>query len=360
MRQAGTATPTPPPETPTAPPPPGAEFLPEWVVGPLTQLGGSLAWRFFVVLLVSSLGFVVSKYIVRLLGRPIAKRFHRQSVTQTVLRASRLAVIFFFFLIGASLVGLEIGDIVLSVTVFSAVLGIVLAPIIGSLINGLFVLADRPYEIGDMIEINDETRGFVDDITLRYTKVFTLDNTFIVLPNGSARDQQVTNLSAEDERTRLTLSVMVTYESDIDRARDLIERAAADCEDILEGGPDIRIGAARYPAGPACYIDEFADDGVRLTLRYWVARPYKLLTMRSRVQTRAWDMLLEDPSIELAYPHRHLVFDDEADESAGGLRGRVPRGGGAADPRRDDRESDASRSGSDADPSRSSDDAPPE
>jgi small conductance mechanosensitive channel len=311
----------------TAPDFPGAELLPPWVTDLLGQLSSSLAWQFVVVVVLTAIGVVVSKYVVRLLGRPIAKRFRRQSIAQTVLGAARLTVVFFFFLIGGSLVGLEFGNIVLSVTVFSAVLGIVLAPIVGSLINGIFVLADRPYEIGDMVEIEtgsgNTTRGFVDDITLRYTKVFSLDNTFLVIPNGSARDRTVTNLSAEDERTRLSLSVLVTYESDLNRARDLIERAAADCEDVIEGGPDIRIGAARYPAGPTSYIDEFGDDGVLLTLRYWVARPYKLLTMRSRVQTRAWDLLLDEPDVEMAYPHRHLVFDsaDTSEHAEGMLDG---------------------------------------
>jgi len=60
--------------------------------------------------------------------------------------------------------------------------------IVGSVISGVFLLADQPYEIGDMIELADRNqRGFVDDITLRYTKVFTLDNTFLVIPNGTIR-----------------------------------------------------------------------------------------------------------------------------------------------------------------------------
>ena len=320
MQQAGTPTGTPTTSdgagTATEAGTPFADqYLPQWLVELLPTVGSSPAGSFLVILLCVAVGAFVSKYVVRLLGRPVAKRFRRQSVAQAVLRLARLSVVFFFFLVGASLVGLELGNIVLSVTVFSAVVGIVLAPIVGSLINGLFVLADRPYEIGDMVELQGGQRGFVEDITLRYTKVMSLDNTLLVIQNDNVRDQQIENLSAEDERTRLSLSVLVTYESDVDRARDLLERSAADCEGILEGGPDIRIGAARYPAGPACYIDELADDGILLTLRYWVLRPYKLLTMRSRVQTRVWDLLIEDDAVEVAYPHRHLVFDDTGGET---------------------------------------------
>ncbi|MFC7068332.1 mechanosensitive ion channel family protein [Halobaculum lipolyticum] len=265
-----------------------------------------------VILLFVVAGAVAATYAVRLLGRPVAKRFARESVAQVVLRGVRAGIVLVFGFAGLNAAGIELGNIVLSVGVFSAVVGIILAPIVGSVISGVFVLADQPFEIGDMVELPDGTRGFVEEITLRYTKVFTVDNTFEVIPNSYIRDHRVTNLSAEDERTRLRLPILVTYESDIDRARSLVERAAASCETVIEGGPDIRIGVARYPAKPTCYIDSFGDHGVEIVLRYWAKNPYKPLTVRSQVQTAVWGILQDDPDIEVefAYPHSHLVFDD--------------------------------------------------
>jgi small conductance mechanosensitive channel len=203
-----------------------------------------------------------------------------------------------------------LSNIALSVTVFSAAVGVVLAPIVGSVISGLFVLADQPYEVGDMIEIVDtEQRGFVEDITIRYTKIFTIDNTFIVIPNGSMRDRDVINYSAEDTRTRLHLDIGVTYESDIDEARRLMEEAAREVDTVINGGPDIRIGSARYPAQPTCYIDQFGGSSVQLRLRYWVREPYRLLTLRSKIQENIWERL-DDADVEIAYPHSHVVFDE--------------------------------------------------
>jgi len=273
-------------------------------------------WEFRIVqvltaALVVVLGVVLSKFLVRLLGRPIARRFERQSVAQTVLGFIRASTVILATLVAGSIVGLGLGDIVLSVTVFSAVLGIVLAPIVGSIINGVFVLADNPYEIGDMIELEDGRRGFVDDITLRYTKIFTLDNTFLVVPNSSMRERDVTNFSAEDERTRLSLSILVTYEGDLAEARRIMERAARNCEGVIEGGPDIRIGSARYPAKPTCLIDSYADSGVHLNLRYWVRVPYKVTRVESSVRERIWSAL-EDADVEFAYPHQQLVFDEHS------------------------------------------------
>ncbi|ELZ83161.1 mechanosensitive ion channel [Haloferax elongans ATCC BAA-1513] len=306
------------------------EFVPDSLIFP--------GWNIVTAVLVIALSIVVSKYVVRLIGRPVARQFHRQSVAQTILRIVRLSIVLTGAAAAASLVGLQLGDIVLSVTVFSAVLGIVLAPIVGSIINGVFILADQPYEIGDMIELDDGTRGFVDEINLRYTKVFTLDNTFLVMPNSTIRERDVINYSAEDERTRLSLDILVTYESDLDAARNLIERAARDCDQVIEGGPDIRIGSARYPAKPTAYIQSYADNGVLFRLRYWSLKPYKLLRIQSEVQTRLWDLLEEsDANIEFAYPHTHLVFD----ETSGAVRVTGDSANGAAQVAGGTAESDA-------------------
>ena len=260
--------------------------------------------------LVLLIGYYLSGLVVRFLGRPVARRFRRPSVTRTVLRSIRTGVFVLAILVALAVAGLRMGDIVISVTVFSAVLGLVLAPIIGSIISGLFVLADRPYEIGDLIELTDAgRRGFVEDITLRYTKVFTLDNTFLVVSNSSMRERDVINFSAEDERTRLSLTTVITYESALAEARQIMEQAASDTPEVIDGGPEIRIGSARYPAEPTCYIETFGDHGITLLLRYWVKTPYYLPRVRSKVQTRVWDAL-EAADVEIAYPHAHLMFDE--------------------------------------------------
>jgi small conductance mechanosensitive channel len=271
--------------------------------------------EFVLALATLVVGWYLSKIVVSLLARPVAKRFTRPSVTRIVLNMIRAAVLAAAVFAAANQIGFQQGDLLLSATVFSAVIALVLAPIVGSIINGLFVLADRPYEIGDMIELVDrDTRGYVEDMTLRYTKMFTLDNTFMVIPNSSIRERDVINYSAEDERTRLSLTVVVTYEGDLEEARAIMERSAASVDDVITGGPDIRIGSARYPAAPTCYIDEYGDHGVHLELRFWAKKPYKLQTVRSAVQTEIWDAL-EDSDVSIAYPHSHVVFDETSGQA---------------------------------------------
>jgi len=310
-------------------------WLPAWVPGWVTPVVASL--------LVVVLAWLVARLLVRLFGRRLAKRFERPSLTRTALRGLRVGVYLFGFLVILRINGLDLANIALSVTVFSAVVGVILAPIVGSFVSGVFLLADQPYEIGDMIELAGEgepRQGYVEDITLRYTKIFTLDNTFLVIPNGNVRKRDVYNYSAEDARTRQSIEVLVTYESDIEAGRRLVERSARETEGVIEGGPRIRIGAARYPAQPECLIGNFGDHGVLLRLRYWAEEPYRLQTVRSNLQSRIWDAL-EDADVEIAYPHSHLHFDETSGQLEVAMReAERPAERPAGDGGRLDRESD--------------------
>lgn len=274
--------------------------------------------RAVIALAVLFVGWYCSRLAVRMLGRPVAQRFERQSLTRTVLRMIRLSIMLATVAVAAGVMGIGAGNILLSVTVLSAAVGIILAPIVGNIISGLFVLADQPYEIGDMIEIVDarETglQGFIEDITLRYTKILSQDNTVLVVPNATIRERDVINYSAEDERTRRTLDMTVTYEGDLDEARQIMVRSARGVDGVIAGGPTIRIGSARYPARPTCHIAQYADHGVLLRLRYWLRTPYYDATIRSEIQSQIWEEL-EEADVDIPYPHMHHVFDETSGEA---------------------------------------------
>jgi len=290
---------------------PAVSGVVSWFDGIGSRLASLPGASLLTVLAFVAVGVVVANFLVRLLGRPVARRVSRQSVAQTIIRGVRVGTVGVALFAGLDAVGFQFGNLLLGTAVFTAVIGVILAPLVGNFINGVFILADQPFEIGDMVELEDGTTGFVEDITIRYTKIFTLDNTFLVVPNGTMRERDVTNLSAEDERTRRSIDVLVTYESDIPEARRRIERAARDCEAVIDGGPDIRIGVARYMAGPDCRLHEFGDNGVLLRLRYWVKKPYKLAKVQSDVNTHIRERLGDpEADVAMAYPHRHLVFDD--------------------------------------------------
>lgn len=250
-----------------------------------------------------------SKFITNRI-RPRLEDRLRTSTTNLVLVAFRIAVVLYAFIPFAGLLGFRPQNVLLSFTVLSLILGAILAPVGRSYVSGLFIVYNRPYEVGDMIELVDqEEHGYVEDITLGYTKVSSLDNTFLVIPNETMRERDIRNLSADDERIRATISVDVTYEGDLDEACSLLEEAARSVDGVITDGPPIQVGRSRFSAEPNALVDEFADHGIRIVLKFWVEEPYLPAGVRSAVQRAAWSAF-EDADVEVAYPHTHLVFDE--------------------------------------------------
>ncbi len=269
-------------------------------------------------------GWYGAKLVAWVLRPPLLRQIPRVSVADTLLRVFRVAVMLIALFAVANVLGYEPENILLSVTVLTAAIAYILAPILGSLINGLFVLVNRPYEVGDLIELVDtEQLGYVREITLRYTKVHTLENTTLVIPNDSIHRRDVINYSEDDERSWLSVELTVTYESNLEEAIEQIERAAYQLDEVVDGGPSIRMGGNRYPASPTAFVTEFGEYGVRIELRFWVFEPYHPKRVRSQVFRRIWSTLAET-EITIAYPRTHHVFDSTSGQAAVTLNGSTP------------------------------------
>jgi small-conductance mechanosensitive channel len=304
----------------------------DWLVGNAESLyeafvdwlGANLP-NFLLAFLIIVVGYRLSITAKRYAGRPVYSWIGRESVASTVLRLIKLSIILVSVLLAFRVAfGFSPTSLLLTATVFSAVVGIILAPLVGDIINGVFVLSDQPYEVGDMVEIVDTGKvGFVEEVTIRYTKIFTVDNTFLVIPNSEIRKRDVVNYSAEDIRTRQTLEVTVTYESDVARAREILVEAAQETPEVIGTQGSVRIGKGDYPLEPRPFIVEFGDHGVGLALRYWVREPYRLQMVKSKVNEKIWAKFRRE-GIRIPYPHRHHVFDDTSGEMDVSVERRVP------------------------------------
>lgn len=279
-------------------------------------LGSFLPWglsrwtvRTLLALVVLTVAWHGSRLLIEGLRQPVAQRVSRQSLNRALLRSIRTCVVVAGVFVALAIYGIDPERLGLAAAVLAAGAGAVLAPFLRSFIDGLSVLSDNAYEMGDLVELLDiDRRGYIELITLRYTKIYTLENTFLVIPNEQAQNRDVVNESAEDPRTWLSIQLQVTYESNLEEARTLVERAASDVERVLTGGRNIRIGSARYGSAPTCVIDSFAEDGVSLRLVYWVETPHAQLPIRSAILENIAAQFA-DANVEFAYPHTRIVTE---------------------------------------------------
>lgn len=158
----------------------------------------------------------------------------------------------------------------------------------GSLSNfagGILILLLKPFVVGDyIIEDNHGDEGTVKEIQLFYTKLLTVDNRTVVIPNGMLTNNSLTNVTHMDER-KLELKVSISYESDLLKAKavlaDLIRKESRIMQD-----KEHRI-----------FVDELGDDGVILGMRCWVST--------EDYWNVRWDMLEE---IKLTFDKESIVI----------------------------------------------------
>ena len=97
------------------------------------------------------------------------------------------------------------------------------------------ILVLQPFKLGDyIIEDNNKNEGTVSAISLFYTKLLTVDNRTIVIPNSSLTNNSLTNVSAQDKRL-LELKIGISYESDLKKAKQIMEDLLVNLENRVAG-----------------------------------------------------------------------------------------------------------------------------
>jgi small-conductance mechanosensitive channel len=130
---------------------------------------------------------------------------------------------------------------------------------IKDIINGVIILLDQPFRINDRIGVNElDTWGDVVDIGSRTTRIRTLDNRLVIVPNSTIGRSQVVNYSFPDPRYRVETEIGIAYGSDLDQVRRIILDTVRNVEGVL---PDKPVEAL---------FVEFGDSALKILVRWWI------------------------------------------------------------------------------------------
>ncbi|VTT85915.1 putative mechanosensitive ion channel [Halorubrum sp. DM2] len=174
--------------------------------------------------------------------------------------------------------------------------------LLGNFVAGVFILKDKPFEVGDWIEW-DGNSGRVEEIDLRVSRVRTFDNELVTVPNGDLANNVVTNPVAYDT-LRQKFVFGIGYDDDIGEATDIIVEKAEEHEEILDD------------PGVSVRVTELGDSAVGLQSRWWIDDPDRgdFVRVRSEYVTAVKEAF-DDAGIDMPYVHRQLTGSVEVLES---------------------------------------------
>ena len=139
-------------------------------------------------------------------------------------------------------------------------IGLALQGGLANLAGGVMLLLFKPFVVGDYI-IQDQQNGCegtVARIEICYTTLLSIDNKKIVVPNGTLSNSTIINVTAKETR-KLEIKVGISYESDIQKAKEILQK-------ILLDDPDTKGDESEM----VVFVDELADSAVIMGLRVWV------------------------------------------------------------------------------------------
>jgi len=159
----------------------------------------------------------------------------RITALTSVLRSILSFVIFLiagFLILGE--VGLELGPLLAGAGILGVALGFGAQSLVKDFLSGLFILVEDQFGVGDIVDLDQQTSGTVEAVSLRTTRLRAVDGTVWYVPNGDIR--RVGNKS--QHWSRALLDIDVAYETDIEHAKTVIKHVAdvlwQERDDIIE------------------------------------------------------------------------------------------------------------------------------
>lgn len=206
-----------------------------------------------IVLLI--LGYFISRLVSQSLNRSLVKHL-RPHQAMIIRRGVFFLLFLLFFASAVQQIGFRISALLGATGILTVALGIASQTSMSNLISGLFIIGEKPFEIGDNITINDIS-GEVVSIDFMSVRIRTIDNTMVRVPNETLIKSAITNLTWFPTR-RLMIPVGISYKEDISKVRTLLIDIAKKNALVLKDPEPITV------------LDSFGDSAINLQLLVWL------------------------------------------------------------------------------------------
>ena len=208
------------------------------------------------------------------------------------------------FLVGTALIitfkhfNYDILSLVTALGIGSLAIGLAAKDTLANMISGFTLMIDRPFRIGDRVQLSAGQGGDVVDIGLRTTKIRTLDNTFLIVPNSELCNTLLINQSFPDLRAKGRINVGVSYGTDVELAKRVLLDVALAVPEVLRDPP------------PDSFFTSFGDSALNLALFFWVEDYTRVFPVTDAINTRI-NHQFKNNGIVIPFPIRTVMLEKE-------------------------------------------------
>ncbi len=256
--------------------------------------------------------YVVYRVIRGLLTRVMHKSKHIDAGVESLVNKSfRILGLTIISVMVLDQLGADITTLLAGLSIVGIAVGFASQDTVQNFISGVTILLDRPFSVGDQVEV-DGTYGTVMEISLRSTRLRTLNDTVMVMPNVTMVNQKLIN-HAMLHHVRVQVPFGIAYKENMQDARAAV-LASLEGDDRIATTPE-----------PKVVVTELGDSSVNMELRFFLADSKTEIPMRFEYVEKVKNAL-DAVDIEIPFPHMQLFID----EAKGFEKSSLFRGGDGA------------------------------
>ncbi len=250
------------------------------------------------IILSGILSILVTMLAALWLGRMLEHKVMATDHLDMNLRVVMAKLIRAFLIMLGILIALPLAGIDITIlSVFGGALGIGigfgLQKIASNYVSGFIILLDRSIHPGDVLTV-DGRFGVVSKLTTRYMVLLSNDGTEAIIPNETLVSSTVINHSFSNRKIRIAIPVQISYQSDLQRAMEIMKQAATSHARVL-ADPETKV-----------FLKSFGDNGIDLEMGVWIIDPEEgQLNLRSDINLEIWRKF-QEAGIEIPYPQRDV------------------------------------------------------
>lgn len=200
-----------------------------------------------------------------------------------------IVVVIAAFLVILSSWGVQIGPLLAGLGVAGIAIAFALQSTLSNVFGGISMLLDRSINVGDLVELENGTSGHILKINLRSTKIKTLNNKLIIVPNGKLSESNIKNIALPEPQTRVVVPFSVAYGSNVEKVRELILKEIIKVNDFCK----TRRAVVRFM--------EMADSSLNFKAYFYINNFDKLRSSIDEANTLIYNAL-NKARIEIPFP----------------------------------------------------------
>lgn len=197
--------------------------------------------------------------------------------------------------------GQDVSSLVVSLGVGSLAIALAAQDTLSNMIGGFVIMLDRPFRVGDRIQLPGGEMGDVHEIGIRSTKILDFDNNLMIIPNAELVKGRIVNYSYPAQVVRIVVEVGVAYGTDLDKAKYIMTELARQHPDVLDD-----------PI-PEVFVVALAESSVNLRLVARTADYRKKFLIETKLREQIYNAFREE-GVEIPFPQRvvHLQYPSNA------------------------------------------------